>query len=82
MEGEDKDRFVVIGEGVDFVRLTENLRKKLGFADIVSIGEVKKKESRTDYCSNIQCYPHCYCPSSQIVRYSEPYPSDPYCNIL
>ena len=32
-EGEDKDKVVVIGDGVDLATLTRNLSKKLGFED-------------------------------------------------
>ena len=41
LDGEGKDRVVVIGDGVDAVKLTKCLRKKLGHADIVSLGEHK-----------------------------------------
>ncbi|KAK2639926.1 hypothetical protein Ddye_027721 [Dipteronia dyeriana] len=36
-EGEDKDKVVVIGDGVDAVTLTRSLSKKLGFADLLFI---------------------------------------------
>ncbi|PQQ15959.1 heavy metal-associated isoprenylated plant protein 47 [Prunus yedoensis var. nudiflora] len=35
----------VIGIGVDAVSLAQSLEKKLGFASIVSVGEVKKPEA-------------------------------------
>lgn len=42
---ENKSRIEVIGEGfVDAVGLTEALRKKVGFADLVSVEEVKEKK--------------------------------------
>lgn len=41
LEGEEKDKLVVIGDGVDAVKLTHCLRKKVGNADIVSVAEVK-----------------------------------------
>lgn len=41
LEGESKDRLVVIGEGVDAVKLTYSLRKKVGQTDIISLAEVK-----------------------------------------
>ncbi|TXG68102.1 hypothetical protein EZV62_009377 [Acer yangbiense] len=34
-EGEDKDKVVVMGDGVDAATLTRNLSKKLGFADLL-----------------------------------------------
>jgi hypothetical protein len=41
LEGEEKDKLVVIGDGVDAVKLTNCLRKKVGHTEIVSLGEVK-----------------------------------------
>ncbi|KAI9185190.1 hypothetical protein LWI28_005143 [Acer negundo] len=43
-EGGDKDKVVVIGDGVDAATLTRNLRKKLFFADLLSVEEVKEKK--------------------------------------
>ncbi|GAU37074.1 hypothetical protein TSUD_378160, partial [Trifolium subterraneum] len=40
-EGEEKDKLVVIGDGVDAVKITNCLRKKVGSTEIVSLGEVK-----------------------------------------
>ena len=44
IEGEEKDRIVVVGDGVDSATLTHCLRKKVGHANLVSIEEVKPKE--------------------------------------
>ncbi|AES64599.1 putative heavy metal-associated domain, HMA [Medicago truncatula] len=41
LEGDEKDKIVVIGDGVDAVTLTKCLRKKVGQTEIVSLGEVK-----------------------------------------
>jgi len=41
LEGDEKDKIVVIGDGVDAVKLTNCLRKKVGQTEIVSLGEVK-----------------------------------------
>ncbi|KAK1267782.1 hypothetical protein QJS04_geneDACA013820 [Acorus gramineus] len=41
IQGKEKDQVVVIGDGVDAVRLTNLLRKKLGKADIITLGEAK-----------------------------------------
>ncbi|CAA7046948.1 unnamed protein product [Microthlaspi erraticum] len=40
LEGEEKDKVVVIGKGVDAAGLVLRLRKKVGFADIVSVTDV------------------------------------------
>ncbi|GMN62119.1 hypothetical protein TIFTF001_031205 [Ficus carica] len=46
LKGESKNRIEAIGEGiVDAAGLAEALRKKVGFADLVSVEEVKE-ESR------------------------------------
>ncbi|KAF3320015.1 Heavy metal transport/detoxification superfamily protein [Carex littledalei] len=45
LQGDDRKRLVVTGDGVDSVNLTKTLRKKIGRAVIVEQGEVKKKES-------------------------------------
>jgi hypothetical protein len=41
LEGEEKDKLVVIRDGVDAAKLTNCLRKKVGHTEIVSLGEVK-----------------------------------------
>ncbi|KAL6332795.1 hypothetical protein AAG906_015058 [Vitis piasezkii] len=43
IEGDQKDKVVVIGVGVDPIKLTCNLRKKVGPTDIISVSEVKSK---------------------------------------
>ncbi|MCE2055010.1 hypothetical protein HAX54_041777 [Datura stramonium] len=44
IEGEEKNELMVMGEGIDEVELVTKLRKKVGFADIVSVGPVDKKK--------------------------------------
>ena len=39
--GKEKDNLVVIGDGVDAVKLTNSLRKKVGRTYILSLAEVK-----------------------------------------
>ncbi|TKW39978.1 hypothetical protein SEVIR_1G215600v4 [Setaria viridis] len=41
--GADRDQVVVVGEGVDSVELTSTLRKKVGPAQLVQVGEDKKE---------------------------------------
>ncbi|KAK7246041.1 hypothetical protein RIF29_40898 [Crotalaria pallida] len=43
LEGDDKDKVVVIGDGMDAVKLINCLRKKVGHSDIISLGEVEAK---------------------------------------
>ncbi|CAN6559104.1 unnamed protein product [Malus baccata var. baccata] len=83
IEGTDKDHLEVRGDGVDSVRLTGLLRKKVGFATIVQIEQVKEgnaddgeKPTHTiewTPLASYYCTPQCppmYC---EVVReYSEP----------
>ncbi|XP_015880228.1 heavy metal-associated isoprenylated plant protein 47 [Ziziphus jujuba] len=41
LEGDQKDKVVVIGDGVDAVALAKNLRKKVGGTEIVTVADVK-----------------------------------------
>ncbi|TKY72292.1 Heavy metal transport/detoxification protein [Spatholobus suberectus] len=43
IEGESKDRVVVVGDGVDAAHLTSCMRKKVGYADLVTVAELKAK---------------------------------------
>ena len=59
--GADRDQVVVVGEGVDSIHLTSALRRKVGPAHILQVGEDKKDDKKTkppvpDY------YPWCYPP--------------------
>lgn len=40
LEGDAKDKVVVIGESVDSVGLAKAMRKKMGMADIISVAAV------------------------------------------
>ncbi|GMN47354.1 hypothetical protein TIFTF001_016529 [Ficus carica] len=44
----DGDKVVVIGVGVDVVKLATSLEKKLGFATIESVEETKSKEKKKE----------------------------------
>ncbi|OEL38945.1 hypothetical protein BAE44_0000036, partial [Dichanthelium oligosanthes] len=44
--GADRDQVVVVGEGVDSIELTSALRKKIGGAELVQVGEDKKEEKK------------------------------------
>ncbi|TVU29515.1 hypothetical protein EJB05_21085 [Eragrostis curvula] len=46
LAGDAKDQVVVVGEGVDSIKLTSALRKKVGPAQLVQVGEAKKKEEK------------------------------------
>ncbi|KAL0012052.1 hypothetical protein SO802_007160 [Lithocarpus litseifolius] len=42
LEGAEKDKVVVMGDGVDAATLATTMRKKVGHTDIISVAEVKK----------------------------------------
>lgn len=44
--GEDKDQLVVVGCGIDAVRLAALLRKKYGLAEILVVESVKKEKTQ------------------------------------
>ncbi|XP_040987367.1 heavy metal-associated isoprenylated plant protein 47-like isoform X2 [Juglans microcarpa x Juglans regia] len=46
IQGPDKDQLVVIGEGVDSACLTSSLRKKLCYATILTVEEVKPEKPK------------------------------------
>lgn len=48
LEGEDRDRVVVVGEDIDSFCLAKDFRKKFGRATIVSVEEVKKEEKKKE----------------------------------
>jgi len=91
IQGSDKDQLVVSGQGVDSANLTRSLRKKLCYATILSVEEVKDNAESTEEKVpeppnpveiNFSQFPVCNC---------QPYPKyyevvyDPYqnnCSIL
>jgi hypothetical protein len=46
LAGDAKDQVVVVGDGVDPVKLTSALRRKVGPAQLVQVGDVKKEEEK------------------------------------
>ncbi|XP_017246623.1 disease resistance protein Pik-1-like [Daucus carota subsp. sativus] len=46
LSGDDKDQIVVTGEGIDTVELAKLLRKKIGGADVVSVGAAKAEDKK------------------------------------
>ncbi|KAB2068159.1 hypothetical protein ES319_A08G012200v1 [Gossypium barbadense] len=41
LEGNEKEKVVVIGDGIDVVKLTTILRKKVGTTEVISLAEQK-----------------------------------------
>ena len=46
LSGAEKDQVVVVGEGIDAVEVTRQLRKGVGHAELVSVGEDKKEDTK------------------------------------
>ncbi|KAG8386696.1 hypothetical protein BUALT_Bualt03G0175800 [Buddleja alternifolia] len=47
LTGSEKDQVEVVGEGVDAVELTRQLRKNVAYAELVSVVEHKKEQSNS-----------------------------------
>ncbi|XP_059664616.1 heavy metal-associated isoprenylated plant protein 47-like [Cornus florida] len=61
IEGEDKSQVVVVGDGVDAVKLTSSLRKKVGCASLISVEKVKPKvDTGKDKVTIVPCQTSCY----------------------
>ncbi|KAK4438974.1 Disease resistance protein Pik-1 [Sesamum alatum] len=91
LTGVGKDQVELVGEGIDAVELTRRLRKNVAYAELVSVGEVKKEEAAAA--------PKVEAPNPQpavVWTYAPPYDgypqypvyevrgpsSDPYCTIM
>ena len=46
MKGQNRDQIEVEGDSIDAVKLVTLLRKKVGYASIVSVAEEKKEEKK------------------------------------
>ncbi|KAL0008723.1 hypothetical protein SO802_010225 [Lithocarpus litseifolius] len=61
ISGQDKDQIEVKGEGIDTAKLAMLLRKKVGYASIVSVAEdkeetEKEKETKIQYMAGIHSH--------------------------
>ncbi|KAK0601462.1 hypothetical protein LWI29_024489 [Acer saccharum] len=79
IQGKGRDELVVIGNEVDSVKLAQSLRKKLHYADILSVQEEKEKkdEKKDEFRIPYTCYPNHMIPQ---VVYDDPNPS--FCSIM
>lgn len=79
-DGPNKEQITVTGEGIDAVKLTNLLRKNVGYTDLVSVERIEeKKETKpnSDPSYIEYLYPQHYYPMQ--VVHEEPFSS---CNIL
>ncbi|KAL6634073.1 hypothetical protein ACP70R_026744 [Stipagrostis hirtigluma subsp. patula] len=44
--GDGRDQVVVVGDGVDSIKLTSELRKKVGPAQLLQVGDAKKEDDK------------------------------------
>ncbi|XWS51685.1 hypothetical protein CRYUN_Cryun11dG0004500 [Craigia yunnanensis] len=85
--GKDKDEVVVTGEGIDSASLTCLLRKKLGYAAIISVGKAKAKEEDkkkiTEICKYFTSSSCCQCPQCTLYYGGVVYDPNPtFCSIM
>lgn len=81
IEGEERDQLVVIGDGVDAIDLTSCLRKKMGSAEIVTVGAVEETNPAVEDGATAIAWPQQWCPADGYY-YSRPaavYPYGGYC---
>ncbi|CAM0945489.1 unnamed protein product [Alopecurus aequalis] len=67
LAGDARDQVVVAGDGVDPVKLTSALRRKVGSAQLVQVGDVKKEDEKKKPAAaaqvmEYQSYPGYYYP--------------------
>uniref|UniRef100_A0A0D9ZLY4 HMA domain-containing protein n=1 Tax=Oryza glumipatula TaxID=40148 RepID=A0A0D9ZLY4_9ORYZ len=74
--GDDRDKLEVVGVGVDVTRLVICLRKKVCYAEILLVEEVKEEKKEEEEKKEPECKPcywppYCYAPPPVVV-YDEP----------
>lgn len=84
LQGQEKNQIEVIGEGIDAVALTTLLRKKVGFAELVSVSVVgeKKEEKKDNQGKKNEPSLHVYMPSIEPYyhEYTDSHPDS--CSIM
>ncbi|KAL8128211.1 hypothetical protein AgCh_014970 [Apium graveolens] len=87
LKGDDKDQIEVIGEGIDTVELTKLLRKKVGGADLLSVGPAKEEKKPAAATTNKNETPavpaiQMWHPMAPLYPVYEIRESEPSCNIM
>ncbi|XP_077236605.1 heavy metal-associated isoprenylated plant protein 16-like [Tasmannia lanceolata] len=82
-EGDDKSKIAVLGEGTDAIVLTTSLRKKMGFAELISVGpaEEKKEEKKEVDTATVWAY-QTGVPPSYVYQYQVHEPNHDPCSIM
>ncbi|GMI66301.1 hypothetical protein HRI_000299400 [Hibiscus trionum] len=83
LKGDDKSQIEVTGDGVDAVKLTSQLRKHVGYAELLSVADDKKEEKK----DGTKLEPPLYCVSAPYYCQAVPpygYVQDygPSCSIM
>ncbi|XP_018851123.1 heavy metal-associated isoprenylated plant protein 16-like [Juglans regia] len=63
LKGDEKNQIEVKGEMIDTIKLTKLLRKKVGFAEIITVAEDKKEEKKEEPKVEYKAWPYNYIPS-------------------
>ncbi|XP_074331742.1 heavy metal-associated isoprenylated plant protein 47-like [Apium graveolens] len=74
LTGDDRDQIVVIGEGIDTVELAKLLRKKVGCADLLSVGPAKEEKKEDKKACEVPGVP-LVCGSQPCYYNYNPYPA-------
>ncbi|XP_022732849.1 heavy metal-associated isoprenylated plant protein 47-like [Durio zibethinus] len=83
LHGAEKDKLMIVGDGVDAVCLTSSLRKKFCHASLETVEEVKDKKVEDQKKDEDKKTPIVCCPQPQLEFFTvvhDPYPSP--CTIL
>ncbi|AES71743.2 hypothetical protein MTR_3g082260 [Medicago truncatula] len=82
IKGDNKDQIEVTGEEIDSVKLASLLRKKFGYADLVSIEAVGKTEEKKDKekAEAIVAWPYVYSSVPHYPVYE--IKNEPSCSIM
>lgn len=81
--GSNKEQITITGEGIDSVKLTHLLRKRVGYTELVSVGLLEeKKKVKIETPGRIEyAYPHHYYGNSVPMQVVHEVPYNP-CSIL
>ncbi|KAK1405693.1 putative Heavy metal transport/detoxification superfamily protein [Heracleum sosnowskyi] len=72
LSGDSKDQIEVTGEGIDTVELAKLLRKKIGSADLLSVGPAKADDKKDEKKNEASVVPLVW--GSQPYYYNNSYP--------
>ncbi|KAF5473406.1 hypothetical protein F2P56_010018 [Juglans regia] len=80
LKGDEKNQIEVKGERIDTVKLTKLLRKKVGFAEIITVAEDKKDEKKEEPKVKYIAWPYNYMPSYSSHPFYAPSGITYYCS--